>query len=342
MKHALAAVLALGLLIGNRPSPSPVDDALIAGDSLPPRLADFGFFTDRAATRPNARVLAYALNTPLFSDYSDKQRFIYLPPGTRLGWRDTGVLEFPVGAAIIKSFGYPADMRSPGGAYRMLETRVLLHRASGWVALPYVWNAERTDAVLRRGGTRLAVDWIDTMGQAQSISYAVPNQNQCKECHSSGGALVPIGPRGDNLNDGTRLQHWASLGLVDLPARLPRLVRWDDAAAPVADRARAYLDVNCAHCHNRTGSASNSGLYLGVGERDPVALGIGKRPVAAGRGSGGFDFAIEPGHPARSILVHRMRSTEPGIAMPEIGRATVHDEAVGLIESWIAAMQSAG
>ena len=64
---------------------------------------------------------------------------------------------------------------------------------------------------------------------------------------------------------------------------------------PVAQRARAYLDVNCAHCHNREGAASNSGLYLGLEESDPTAIGLFKRPVAAGRGRGGFEFVIEPG-----------------------------------------------
>src|SRR3546814_5646478 len=65
--------------------------------------------------------------------------------------------------------------------------------------------------------------------------------------------------------------------------------QWDDPkAGSVAERARAYLDVNCAHCHNPAGSASNSGLFLRWTD-DPTGVnyGIGKRPTAAGRGSGG-------------------------------------------------------
>ena len=68
-------------------------------------------------------------------------------------------------------------------------------------------------------------------------------------------------------------------------------------------------------------------------------MGIGKRPVAAGRGSGGFDFVIEPGHPERSILLYRLKSTDPGIAMPEVGRATVHKEGAELLEQWISEMK---
>ena len=107
----------------------------------------------------------------------------------------------------------------------------------------------------------------------------------------------------------------------------------------VAQRARAYLEVNCGHCHNRAGPADTSGLWL---DRDQVAnanLGIGKRPTAAGRGSMGMDFAIKPGDPGQSYLVARMESLEAGIAMPELGRATVHTEGVALIRQWIEEMK---
>ena len=326
-------------LVSASPSPS-VADAVIMGDALPQRLSEYRFFLDSAATQPNARVEPYTLNTPLFSDYAEKFRFIYVPPGQKIGYRADGVLDFPVGSALIKSFGYPADMRAPDRDVRILETRVLLRRASGWIALPYVWNAERTEAVLRRGGTRIDVQWTDLKGARRAISYAVPNQNQCKECHGAAGAIIPIGPRARNLNDGRRLERLYARGLLDVvPADAPRLPRWDDPASGSVDkRARAYLDVNCAHCHSRAGAASNSGLFLGFDEQDRVAIGVGKRPVAAGRGSGGLDLDIAPGHPDRSILLYRMDTTEPGIAMPEVGRATVHDEAVALMRQWIAAM----
>ncbi|MDF7777395.1 hypothetical protein P1X14_19215, partial [Sphingomonas sp. AOB5] len=61
-------------------------------------------------------------------------------------------------------------------------------------------------------------------------------------------------------------------------------------------------------------------------------------PVAAGRGSGGGEFAIAPGHADRSILIYRLESTDPGIAMPELGRATVHAEGAALLREWIDGM----
>ncbi|MBQ0771721.1 MAG: hypothetical protein KBT59_07735, partial [Sphingomonadales bacterium] len=107
---------------------------------------------------------------------------------------------------------------------------------------------------------------------------------------------------------------------------------------PLNDRARGYLDVNCAHCHNINGSASNSGLFLTYEETMPVRLGINKRPVAAGRGSGTHDFDIAPGDPEGSIMIYRLDSLEAGISMPEVGRSVVHDEGVALLSQWIAEM----
>jgi hypothetical protein len=36
-----------------------------------------------------------------------------------------------------------------------------------------------------------------------------------------------------------------------------------------------------------------------------------------------------------------MKSTDPAIAMPELGRATAHAEGVKLLEEWVAAMPPA-
>ena len=166
---ALAALMLVGA------APPGVNDAAITGDTLPARLSEFRFFADG---QPNARVQGYTLATPLFSDYADKDRFIYVPSGQKARHSGDGLIDFPVGSALIKTFKYPGQV---------LETRVLLKRASGWVALPYV--REGDDAVLRRGGKRMEVQ-----AAGRTISYAVPNQNQCKECHQSGASIEQAGP----------------------------------------------------------------------------------------------------------------------------------------------------
>lgn len=333
---AIAATVAVGTLVANAPTPG-VNNAAIAGEGYPPTLSAFGFFTDIAKRTPAPRVVGYTLNTPLFSDYAEKQRYLYVPAGQTARYDDDAVLELPIGSALIKTFGY-----GEGAAFAPIETRVLLRRASGWVALPYVWNATRSDAVLKRAGTRVPVTFTDPSGAQRKISYGVPNQNQCQDCHALSGAITPIGPKARNLNDGRQLQALVTAGLLDrAPTDAPRLARWDDAAAPLAARATAYLESNCAHCHNRRAAASNSGLYFGWKEADATARGILKPPVAAGRGSGGRDFDIAPGHPEQSILLYRMESTDPGVAMPELGRTTVHAEGVELLRRWIAEMPAA-
>jgi hypothetical protein len=100
-------------------------------------------------------------------------------------------------------------------------------------------------------------------------------------------------------------------------------------------RARAYLDVNCGHCHSRQGPANTSGLFLDIQEKNSSHLGVNKTPVAAGRGAGDLKFDIVPGQPQNSILIYRMKTNDPAIAMPEIGREQVHKEGVALIEEWI-------
>jgi uncharacterized repeat protein (TIGR03806 family) len=232
------------------------------------------------------------------------------------------------------------------------------------VAYPYVWNEAQTEARLSPIGADIPVRFADEQGQAIALDWAVPNLNQCKGCHDVAGVIQPIGPSARNLNrdfdrqvlslprDGApsmgsmqfnQLALWRDAGLIDgLPdARAPRVPdAYDAASGTVEARARAYLDVNCAHCHNPQGPAHTSGLDLRWSQHDPARWGVLKRPVAAGRASGGFAFAIEPGHPERSILLHRMQSLDPGVMMPELGRQTIDARAVALMRDWIAEMHS--
>ncbi len=121
----------------------------------------------------------------------------------------------------------------------------------------------------------------------------------------------------------------------------PKLAVWNDpSSSSLDDRARAWLEINCAHCHNPHGPASNSGLDLRFSQRDPVKWGVMKVPVAAGRGSGGRSYDIVPGKPDESILTYRLESTEPGIMMPELPRRMVDEESLSLIKEWIASMGS--
>ena len=328
MRVLAAALLLMGAAVAAKPAAvPPINDAAVTGTASPQTLAEFGFFTDAAATKPASGVTPYRLNTPLWSDGAVKTRFLYLPPGSKAKANGDGLLDLPVGAALIKSFAFEG---------KLIETRVLLHRAEGWVALPYVWNAEQTEARLALAGKRIEL----TTPAGQAISYAVPNKNQCKECHGLAGQVTPIGPKAYNLS-AEWMSALAKVGKLDVvPQVARRIPMWEDrASAPVAAAARGYLDANCAHCHNPQGAASNSGLYLGWQVGDPYQFGVMKRPVAAGRGSGTNEFDVVPGDPDHSILAFRFASTEGGVAMPELGRESRDPAAEAVIWGWIKGMR---
>lgn len=351
-RAAILLALAALALSGASPAPAPVDLSVVLAEAPAAKLSDYRLFVDAGARQPNGRVTPYDVATPLFSDYAVKHRYVFTPKGEPAAWRDQGPLAFPVGTVLVKTFAYPADFRRPEQDERFLETRLLIRKAGGWTAQTYLWNAEQTEATLKRVGARLDVSFIGQDGAPVAFEYAVPNQNQCKECHSADGVMQPIGPKARNLNhdfayrEGTRnqLSQWRTLGLLadgPAPADAPRTADWTDASAGLEQRARAYLDANCGHCHNPAGMASTSGLFLNAEEDRPAHLGLNKAPVAAGRGSGGLKVSIDPGHPERSILIHRMASDDPGVMMPELGRALVHEEGVAVVAAYIASLKPA-
>jgi uncharacterized repeat protein (TIGR03806 family) len=313
-----------------------------------PTLSAYGFFKGELKNmEPAAGVVHYELNAPLFSDYAYKKRFIFFPEGTFADYSTDDVLDFPEGTVLIKNFFYPADFRKPDENIRLLETRLLILEGGTWKALPYIWNDDQTEAFLDVSGKNLEVSWTHYEGQKRTTNYSIPNMNQCKGCHMRGDKVMPIGPTARQLNGTIRgqqknqLEHLVELGLLrNLPPinTVTRLVDYNNAAEQLDARARAWLEVNCAHCHRSDGPAKTSGLHLLADVKNPFELGVGKPPVAAGRGSGGLNYDIVPGKPEQSILYYRITSTDPGIMMPELGKQLVHEEGVALIRDWITKM----
>lgn len=316
-----------------------------------PKLSDYGLFAGKLSDQiPAQGVMPYALNTPLFSDYAEKLRFVRIPEGSSVAYNDSVVFDFPTGTILVKTFYYPVDFRHPEKGRQLMETRLLIHEPNGWKALPYIWNEAQTEAFLDVAGETSLVKYIDETGKLRQHAYYVPNMNQCKGCHNKGELMEPIGPSARQLSgyftyNGEKeiqLTHWVGKGkLTGLPEKgnIPKAVVWNDpSSGSVNERARLWLDINCAHCHQPRGPASTSGLYLGTAETDPLQLGIHKTPVAAGRGSGDLQFGILPGQPDKSILVYRMESKDPGVMMPELGRSLAQKEAIALIRQWIKEM----
>jgi parallel beta-helix repeat protein len=323
--------------------------ASLVYQSLPEKLSEYGLFDGELKKhQPAAGVVSYDLNAELFSDYAAKYRFIQLPSGTQMDYRQQGVFEFPEGTVIAKTFAYPIDAREPGKGERILETRIELLKDTGWYGASYIWNQEQTEAHLALGGYDTPVEWIDERGREQSVRYQIPNANQCITCHSQDKKFVPIGPTAQNMNRPianerapvNQLSHFVSLGMLaglpDRHAEINQLPDLKDAhSGTVESRARAWLHVNCAHCHSPNGSARTSGLDLRWEQDDLAKVGLWKTPVAAGPGSGGRKFGIVPGKSEESILMYRLESDDPKAMMPNLGRTLVPESGVELVRSWI-------
>ena len=315
------------------------------------KLSDYQFFVGKInELQLNEKVLPYDLNSPLFSDYAEKARFVWMPENASAQYTLEGVLEFPVGTVLGKTFFYYKNKSQPDLGKQLIETRLLFKKENDWEAISYKWNEEQTEAHLDIIGDIKEVNWIDEKGIAQNVNYIIPNKNQCKSCHYQDGVLIPIGPKVRNLNkdfayssgNENQLAKWSAEGKLtgwQSTDNHPKAANWNDTeSGTLHQRAMAYLDINCGHCHNPQGPAHTSGLNLTYNQPINRNLGINKSPVASGKGSGNRLFSIVKGHPEESIMVYRMESTDPGAMMPEIGRQRVHEEGVELIKEWITSL----
>ncbi len=371
MRKLLLLSSALIFVIACEQAKPPV--TLHLADQPPAKLSDWGVvLADGHYFELNEGVIPFTLNTPLFSDYALKLRTVWMPDGTSAHYAAEGPLDFPVGTIISKTFHYEKaddfgdaafrvrkidreskldnDGRLRLDHYVLVETRLLVRYDDGWKALPYVWNNAQDEAFLEVAGDIREMTHIDS-GATEEFIYVVPDANQCAGCHVTNHAskqLRPIGPKAWQLNRSydyggiaaNQLEYWEDSGrLTGLPEHPPTGVSWfEPGDATLEQRVKAYLDINCAHCHNEAGAADTSALDLDLGTPVSRAFGICKPPVAVGRGSGDRPYDIYPGRAEESILLYRMQHTEPDIVMPELGRSTVHVEGIALLHDWISMM----
>jgi parallel beta-helix repeat protein len=323
--------------------------------SMPRKLSEYGlFYGDISNQIPAEGTIRYELNMSLFSDYADKRRFIKLPQNTQMEYDGEGLLQFPVGAIIAKTFSY---------GERLLETRIETKTDNGWFGASYRWNDEQNDAQLTLGGAEFDVKWIHNDGQVRTTHYEIPNANQCLNCHAQNKQYQPIGPTARNLNspiphgeagyskeiidqlrgemrnivENSQLAYFAYAGILKgLPDGAMGVVNVGTVAKLYEhNSALEWLNMNCSHCHNPNGTARTTGLDLSWNQNDLSKLGVWKSPVAAGHGAGGRKYDIVPSKPDESVLMYRIESHDQSIMMPNVGRTLVHDEAVAVVRNWI-------
>ncbi|MGV3697429.1 hypothetical protein [Flavobacterium sp.] len=309
---------------------------------------------------PSLNVLPYEPASSLFSDYAHKKRFVWMPSGTKATYvSDSKVLELPVGAALIKTFYYDNVQNiTPVGGTRIVETRVMIRKATGWIFAEYVWNAEQTEAYLDLNGSFTDISWRDENNVVKSTSYRLPNVVQCMICHkhkdfegtTEVDTYIPIGIKPQNLNFsytyGTQtknqLSKWVEQGYLEnnftFPTSVNTVVNYSDNTQPLESRVRSYLDSNCAHCHALNRHCDYRPMRFpfvetgGANGRTNMGVCVDTEDISF---APALTKIIKPGATNRSMLYYRLNTTDEGFRMPLHGRTIIHEEGVAMMEQWI-------
>ncbi|MBK7248445.1 MAG: hypothetical protein IPI05_12360 [Flavobacteriales bacterium] len=328
--------------------PTPTSPVVFNLDSVPySTLSHYNFFEGPLAEmQPVQGVLPYELITPLFTDYVHKLRYVWMPAGSKASYVSDGeVFDFPEGAVIIKNFYY--DNVQPGNTRRILETRLMIKKYGAWIFADYVWNDDQTEAVYNLSGSYVPLTWNDAGGQGHDEIYRIPSEAECFTCHKYYDQPIPIGPKPQNMNstmnyaDGpmNQLAKWEAEGYLQsgYPTNIETVAKWDDPNETVERRVRAYLDINCAHCHSTGRHCDYRPIRFDWNlTTDPVNLGVCVPPDDPIQPS--QQYIVYAGNKARSMLYFRMSSNEEAERMPLMGRTVRHEEAIALIGQWIDAM----
>jgi uncharacterized repeat protein (TIGR03806 family) len=313
--------------------------AKLARDSsavdLPKRLSETTLFADVAGLVPASNLVPYDIRSPLWSDGAVKQRFIRVPNGAHVELGDGGVMKFPAGTILVKHFELPPSV-VPSRRTRRLETRVLVHGTDTAYGVSYRWNAQGTDAELVAEPTD---DVIQDTASGKTRTWHSPSFGECWACHRSENRVLGFTGRQIDLSKSKLVER----GVLDpgVIAKLPPpLARPSDPAATLEARATAYLAANCSSCHHAGASFLGGGETWNASPNVPLASrGLVNTPhhnYPMARALGLVTAPlIAPGNPDRSLLLARIKSTDPDLRMPPLGRSLVDPDGAALIEQWI-------
>lgn len=313
-------------------------------NTLHTKLSDYNFFKgDIKLQNPSEELLPYEPISSLFTDYAKKKRFVYIPKNKKANYTsDDESLNLPIGSALVKTFYY--DQVVPSNTTRIIETRVMIRRDTGWIFAEYVWNEQQTEAYLQMGGSTTAVSFQHN-GSTQAINYEIPSEGNCATCHNSNLQPLPIGIKPQNLNstylyaDGSKnqLNKWVEKGFLQntIPETINSVVDYSDASKDINLRARSYFDINCAHCHHADGSANYVDLRFAYSESSNFE-NLGVNQGAGIPVPGVFHgLIVAPQNAQESSLYYMMGTNNPMVKMPRLGRTIVDQEGLALVEAWI-------
>src|SRR5688572_2417047 len=301
------------------------------GGTFPQTISASGCRDAGDPTLPSAAVVPYGVNVELWSDGAAKGRWMGLPNGTTIDLLADGDWGFPVGTVLMKDFAV-------GG--QLIETRLLVrHDDGGWAGYTYEWNDQLTDATLLPGAKTKVVG-----GQ----TWEYPSRAQCLACHTTV-AGRSLGPTTSQLNGdffypstgitANQLTTLETIGMLSAPLpgppnTLPVLPGPAQPSFPLADRARGYLQANCAHCH-APGGPTQATIDLRYGVSTTAMNLCGRAPDFGTLGVPGA-LLLTPGSPAASVVSLRMHATGSG-RMPPLATSIVDPAGTQVVDGWITA-----
>jgi uncharacterized repeat protein (TIGR03806 family) len=273
---------------------------------------------------PAADVHLLELSSILFTDYAHKQRLVKLPEGKEMTATSNETIDFPDGTILVKTFFYYQDERDTTLGKRIIETRLLIKESNTWNVATYLWNEAQTDATLELNGVDTPVSWMDANGSSRSTLYHIPDENECIACHQSNNSMTPLGPTLSNLNQlvarngatVNQLTHFQQLGILNKfqVSQVSKMPDYTDSNIALMQRGRAYLAMNCAHCHQPT-------AWRASAERD-------------------FDFRYETPLNQTGIAREKDRIIDAILEgeMPFIGTTMLDEEGVRLMREFVEAL----
>jgi mono/diheme cytochrome c family protein len=322
--------------------------------SIPLLLSETGAYANTPARTPAAGLIPYAPNTILWSDGATKSRYLALPnntapitPSEQIGFAPTGQWTFPSGTIFVKNFDLVVNATNPAVPLRRLETRLLVRDTNGAAyGVTYKWRADDSEAdLLTNSLTEAILVTNDTGVFTQNWYY--PSPMDCLTCHTAVAGYV-LGVNTRQLN-GTNT--YPATGVTDNQLRtLNRLgvlnPAFDETAiatyeylssitnptASLVQRARSYLDANCAQCHQPGGTGPTFDARYDTPLASQNIIG-----VAAVKGNLGYDNVdiVTPDDIWRSAMYARIDTTNAAIKMPPLARNLIDTNAVAVFAAWI-------
>jgi uncharacterized repeat protein (TIGR03806 family) len=327
--------------------------------SIPAQLSGTGAFSDVAAFTPASALIPYQVNAPFWSDGAYKRRWVSLPndgapfgTGETATFAATGEWSFPAGTVFVKHFDLALDERTPN-VRRRLETRLLVRAAAGGVyGVTYRWNAGQTNADLVTSAQEEDLTITTATGGTRVQRWYYPSPADCLQCHTTNaGHVLGVNTRQLNGNmdypasgvNDHQLRAWAQAGLFGNPpaentlAGLAALSPLEATSTSLEQRARSYLDSNCANCHRPGGAPATFDARY---DTPFASQGLVNGNVNNTLGITGAKVVV-PRDTARSILYQRIHTTGPN-KMPALGRNEIDQAGATLIATWIGAMDDSG